>query len=98
LAVPYSENGPQGVAFHNHGRHWMRRPNSGRFQKKPSAGASNNGKIASVCVRARVLLWRWLNKRCQMFNHYSATTHFRELFDCPSYSYFQSSYHVCQSS
>jgi len=31
----------------------MRRPNSGRFQKKPSAGASNNGRIdgASVCVR-----------------------------------------------
>jgi len=29
-----------------------RRPNSGRFQKKPSAGASNNGRIdgASVCV------------------------------------------------
>ena len=29
------------------------RPNSGRFQKKPSAGASNNGRIdgASVCAR-----------------------------------------------
>ena len=31
----------------------IRRPNSGRFQKKPSAFASNNGRIdgASVCVR-----------------------------------------------
>ena len=31
----------------------MRRPNTRRFQKKPSAGASNNGKIdgASVCAR-----------------------------------------------
>jgi len=31
----------------------MRRPNSGRFQKKPSAGASNDGRIdgGSVCVR-----------------------------------------------
>ena len=36
----------------------MQWPNSGRFQKKHSAGASNNGRIdgASVCVRARVLL------------------------------------------
>ena len=33
----------------------IRRPNSGRFQKKPSAGASNNGRIveASVCVCAQ---------------------------------------------
>jgi hypothetical protein len=33
-------------------------PKSGRLQKKPSAGTSNNGRIegASVCVRARVLL------------------------------------------
>ena len=41
----------------------MRRPNSGRFQKKPSAEASNNGRIdgtsmcvcvcVCVCVRAR---------------------------------------------
>ena len=30
----------------------MRQPNSGRFQKKTSAGASNNGRVdgASVCV------------------------------------------------
>jgi len=53
LTVPYSENGPQGAAFRNHGRHRMRRPNSRRLQKKPSAGASNNGRIdgASVCAR-----------------------------------------------
>jgi len=33
----------------------MRRPNSGRFQKKPSAGAANNGGVdgASVCVCAQ---------------------------------------------
>jgi len=60
----------------------MWRPNSGKFQKKPSGGASNNGRIdgVCVCVCARVLLWRLLDKRC----HYSAIPHFRELFDCPS--------------
>jgi len=65
----------------------MRRMNSGRFQMKPSAGASNNGRIdgASVCVHARVLLWRWLSKHCHMSYHYSATPHFWELFDRPSY-------------
>jgi len=33
----------------------MRRPNFGRFQKKPSGGASNNGRVdgASVCVCAK---------------------------------------------
>jgi hypothetical protein len=52
LAVPCSESGPQEDVFRNHGRHRMRWLNSGRFQKKPSAGASNNGRIyvASVCV------------------------------------------------
>jgi hypothetical protein len=39
----------------------------------------------SKYVRARVLLWRWLGKCCRMSYHYSATPHFRELFDCPSY-------------
>jgi hypothetical protein len=64
----------------------MRRPNSRTFQMKPSTGASNNGSIvgASVCVCTRVLLWRWLGKRCRMSYHYSAIPHFRELFDCPS--------------
>ena len=71
----------------------MRRPNSGKFQRKPSAVACNNGSIdgTSVCVcvcvwaraRARVLLWRWLGKRCHMSHHYSAIPQFRELFDCP---------------
>jgi len=66
----------------------MRRLNSGRFHKKPSVGASNNGRIdgAIVCVCAKVLLWRWLGKRCHMSCCYSAIPHFRELFDCPSYS------------
>jgi hypothetical protein len=45
LAVPYSETGPQGDTF--------LRPNSGRFQKRPSGGSSNNYTIdeARVCVR-----------------------------------------------
>jgi hypothetical protein len=66
-----------------------RRSNSGRFQKKPSAGVSINGRIdgASVCVGARVLLWRRLGKRCHMSYHYNAIPAFRELFDCPSYVY-----------
>jgi hypothetical protein len=38
-----------------------------------------------VCVCARVLLWRWLGKRCHMSYHYNVIPQFRELFDCPSY-------------
>jgi hypothetical protein len=38
-----------------------------------------------VGARARVLFWRWLNKRCRMSYRYNAITPFRELFDCPSY-------------
>ena len=54
LVFPYSENGPQGDAFCNHGGHQIdcdgRNPED---SKEPSAGASNNGRIdeASVCVR-----------------------------------------------
>jgi hypothetical protein len=44
------------------------------------------GSMEQVCARARVLLWRWLGKRCHMSYHYSATPHFRELFDCPTYT------------
>jgi len=45
-------------------------------------------KCVCVCVLvcARVLLWRWLGKRCHMSNHYIGIPHFRELFDCPSYT------------
>ena len=65
----------------------MRRPNSGRFQEKPSTSASNNGRIdgASVCVRKGLTL-KVIDKRCHMSYHYSATPQFRELCDCPSYS------------
>jgi hypothetical protein len=28
-----------------------------------------------ACARARVLIWRWLGKRCHMSNHYSAIPH-----------------------
>jgi hypothetical protein len=38
-----------------------------------------------VCVRAhaRVLLWRWLGKRCCMSYHYSAILPFREFLTAP---------------
>jgi hypothetical protein len=44
----------------------MRQPNSWKFQMNPSASASNNGRTygASVCVWARVVLWRWSGTRC----------------------------------
>jgi hypothetical protein len=42
------------------------------------------GSKEQVCVRARVLLWRRLGKRCRMSYHYSAISHFWELFGCPS--------------
>jgi hypothetical protein len=65
----------------------MRQLNSGRLKKNQSAGASNSGRIdgARVYVCARVLLWRWLGEHYHMFYHYSATSPFRELIDCPSY-------------
>ena len=44
------------------------------------------GSMKQVCVCARFLFWKWLGKRCHMSNHYSAIPHFRELFDCLSYS------------
>jgi hypothetical protein len=43
------------------------------------------GSMEQVYVHARVLLLRWLGKRCHMSYHYSAIPHFRKLFDCPSY-------------
>jgi hypothetical protein len=42
------------------------------------------GSMEQVCVRARVLLWRWLGKCCCMSYHYSAIPPFRELFSCHS--------------
>ena len=44
------------------------------------------GLMEQVCMCARVLLWRWSGKRFHMSYHYSATPHFRELFDCASYT------------
>jgi len=72
----------------------MRRPNSRRIQKKPSASAFNNGRIdgasvcvcVCVCVRKGPTLKVIIGKRCHMSNHYSAIPHFRELFDCHSYN------------
>jgi hypothetical protein len=56
-------------------------PNTGRFQKKPSARASNNGriKVARVCVRAHTC--RHYVKHCYMSCYYNAIP-FQELFDC----------------
>ena len=52
LAVPYSKKwasrGSVSQPWKTSKR--MRRPNSGRFQKKPSAGASNNGRIDGLSV------------------------------------------------
>ena len=65
----------------------MRRPNSGRFQKKLSAGASNNGRIdgSSVCVCVWVCVSYFEGNICHMSYNYNAILQFRELFDCPSY-------------
>jgi hypothetical protein len=43
------------------------------------------GSMEQMCLCARVLLWRWLGKRCRRSYHYRAIPPFRELFDCPSY-------------
>jgi hypothetical protein len=59
----------------------LRRQNSGRIQKKPSAGAFNNRRIEGTSV----LLWMWLCKRCHMSYHYSEMPQFRVLFDWTSY-------------
>ena len=45
------------------------------------------GSMEQACARARVLLWRWLGKRCHMSYHYSAIAQFLEHFDCPSYTW-----------
>jgi len=91
LAVLYSENGPQGDALCNHGRHRMecdgRTPED--FKRSlPPVLPTMVGSMEQMCVCARVLLWRC--KRCRMSYHYSATPHFRELFDCPYYIKIQS--------
>ena len=88
LNVLYSENGPQGDAFLNHGGHQIecygRTPKD--FKRSPPAVLPTmTGSMEQVCACARVLLWRWLGKRCHMSYHYSAIAQFRELFDCPSY-------------
>jgi len=86
LAVPYSENGPQGDAFHNHGRHQMEcdgRTLEDSKRSLPPVLPTTAGSMEQVCVCARVLLWRWLGKRCHMSYHYSATPHFREIFWLP---------------
>jgi hypothetical protein len=59
----------------------MRQPNSGRFQKKPSNGASNNGRIdgASACVRACAQGSFFGGKRCRMSHHYSVIPPIQEL-------------------
>jgi hypothetical protein len=92
LALPYSDNGSQGDAFRNHGGHQIecnfRTPEDSKRSFPPvipTMAQSMEQVCMCVCARARVLLWRWLDKRCHMSYHYSAILHFRELFDCPSY-------------
>jgi len=88
LALPCSENGPQGDAFRNHGGHQIecdgRTPEDSK-RSLLSALPTMAGSMEQVRAWARALLWRWLGKRYRMSYHYSAIPHFRELFDCPSY-------------
>ena len=88
LAVPYSENGPQGDAFRNHGGHQMEcdgRTAEDSKRSLPPVLPTMAGSMEQLCVCVRVLLWRWLGKRCHMSYLYSAIPHFRERFDCPFY-------------
>ena len=90
LAVPYSANEPQGDAFRNHGGHqieWDGRTPEDSKRSLPPVLPTMAGSMEQVCVCvcARVLLWRWLVKRCHMSYHYSAIPHFRELSDCSLY-------------
>ena len=88
LAVPYSKNGPQGDAFRNHGGHQIecdgRTPEDSKRSLPPVLPTMARS-MEQVCVCARVLLWRWLGKRCHMSCHYCAIPIFRELFASPSY-------------
>jgi hypothetical protein len=71
----------KGDMFHNHGGQQSNAmAELQRFQKKPSASASNNGRIDGVCAHVR-----GLGKRCCMSCHYSAIPQFLVLSDCPSY-------------
>jgi len=91
LAVPSSENGPQGNAFCNHGRHQIEydgRTLEDSKRSLPPLLPTMAGSMEQVCVCAKVVLWSWLSKRCHMSYPYSAIPHFRELFDCPSYDSF----------
>jgi hypothetical protein len=83
LPVPCYENGPQRGHVSQPWRtsNRTRHPNSGRYRKKPSTSASNNGRING----ARVLLWKSLSKHCRMFYSCSAMPPSWELSDCPSY-------------
>ena len=89
LAVPYSENGPQGDAFRNHGGHKIecdgRTPEDYK-RSLPPVLPTMAGSMEQVCARARILLRRWLGKCCHMSYHRSAIPQFREHFDCPSYN------------
>jgi hypothetical protein len=54
--------------------------------------------MEQVCVHARVLLWRWLGKRCCMSYNYSARPPFRELFDGSSYTKTNATYKIWRKS
>ena len=65
LAVPYSENGPQGDVFRNHGGHqiqcdgWTPEDSNSSL---PLVLPTKAGSMEQARARARVLLWRWLGK------------------------------------
>jgi hypothetical protein len=75
LAVPYSENGGHQIKWDG------RAPEDSKRSLSPVLPMME-GSMEQACVCARVLLWRWLGKRCRMSYHYSAIPPFRELFDC----------------
>ena len=88
LAVPYSENGLQGDAFRNRGGHQIecngRTPEDSKRSLLPVLPTLARS-MEKVCVCARVLHWRWLDKRCHMSYRWSAIPQLRELFDFPSH-------------
>jgi len=79
----------RGDAFHNHGGYQIecdgRTPEDSK-RSLPPVLPTMAGSMEQACARARVLLWRWLGKRCHMSYHYSAIPQFLEHFDCPSYN------------
>ena len=70
LVVPCTENGPQVDAFCNHGGHQIERDGRTPEDSKrnvPPVLPTMAVAMEQVWVCARVLLWRWLVKRCHIY-------------------------------